>query len=48
MEFGYLFYGNLAVWLGLCAYLAWLGAKAAMIEKRLARMEILTGGGNER
>lgn len=38
---GYLFIANIAVWLGVCGYLLFLGRVQKRLAKRLARMEML-------
>ena len=35
----WLFWANVAVWLGLCAYLAFLGRTQAAIRRRIRRLE---------
>lgn len=38
---GYLFAANIAVWLGVCGYLLFLGSVQKRLAQRLARMEML-------
>ncbi len=38
---GYLFAANVAVWLGVCGYLTFLGRVQKRLAKRLAMMETL-------
>ncbi len=42
----YLFIANVAVWLGVAGYLAFMAAKSSGLEKRVQQLEIL-GEGND-
>ncbi len=37
----YLFAANIAVWLGIAGYLAFLGVRSASMERRITQMEQL-------
>lgn len=43
----HLLWANLAVWLGICGYVALLAAKAARLTRRVERLELL-GNDEER
>ncbi|MGE4192728.1 MAG: CcmD family protein [Pseudodesulfovibrio sp.] len=40
----YIFIANVAVWLGVAGYLAFLGSRSATLEKRIRQIELLGDG----
>ena len=44
MSIQYLVWGNVAVWVGVCAYLLYIGRRQSAAEKRLRQLSALQDG----